>query len=208
MSASSGRISRKSASEHRLFSNHRRALPHLLNDFEYRCAYSLRLVSENGGEMNMEVDHFDPRPHVKRNRYGNLFLSTRLCNNRKGNHWPNDEDRKRGIRFLNCCEEVDYGKHIFEDPDTHEVFGVTPEGRYHVRRLDLNDPEFVSERKERTRLHELLKNTRVEFTKDFSHIPQNAIGQIRLLISELEREISEKIPMLPTMKRSDAKSRD
>jgi len=47
---------------------------------------------------------------------------------------------------------VDYGKHIFEDPVTHQVFGVTPAGRYHVRHCDLNDDLYVAERRDRAEI--------------------------------------------------------
>ena len=53
---------------------------------------------------------------------------------------------------------MDYGIHIFEDPDTHEIVGITPEGKYHVRNCDLNAPHFIEERKERTKLWNLLES--------------------------------------------------
>lgn len=106
----------------------------------------------------MEIDHFNPKKKRARiQEYANLFLATRHCNGAKGNRWPSKKDIQRRLRFLNCCKETDYGVHIFEDPDTHEVVGVTPEGKYHVRYCDLNDPYFIKERKERTNLWRLLK---------------------------------------------------
>jgi len=61
-----------------------------------------------------------------------------------------------GIRFLDCCREWDYGEHIFEDPTTHRVVGVTPPGRYHVRMCDLNAPHLIRERKDRSQLRRIL----------------------------------------------------
>lgn len=105
----------------------------------------------------MEVDHFNPkRKNDPIQQYTNLFLSTRHCNGAKRDRWPSKKDRQLGARFLNCCLEADYGLHIFEDPDTHALVGVTPEGRYHVRNCDLNAPHLVEERAERAKLWRLL----------------------------------------------------
>jgi hypothetical protein len=111
------------------------------------------------GLTTMEVDHFNPTLSSNaRNQYQNLFYSTRHCNNAKRRHWPTSGQQRKGIRFLNCCEEHDYGVHIFEDPKTHRVFGITPAGRYHVRICDLNAPHFVRERTDRAQLSDLLTN--------------------------------------------------
>jgi hypothetical protein len=107
----------------------------------------------------MEVDHFNP--HKKNDYiqvYDNLFLATRHCNGAKRDRWLSNRQRRLGARFLNCCKETDYGVHILEDPDTHELVGVTPEGKYHVRNCDLNAPHLVEERAERAELWDLLEN--------------------------------------------------
>ncbi|PZR70528.1 MAG: hypothetical protein DLM73_17615 [Chthoniobacterales bacterium] len=110
-----------------------------------------------GSAMLMEIDHFDSSIKGRdRHRYDNLFLSSRYCNNKKQGNWPSAELRGRGIRFLNCCLEQDYGEHIFENPVTHRVFGVTPPGIYHVRMLDLNAPHLVEERRDRSEYRKLL----------------------------------------------------
>jgi hypothetical protein len=67
----------------------------------------------------------------------------------KSNQWPTNKERANGIRFLNCCKEIEYGIHIFEDPDNHEVVGITSAGRYHVDACDLNADHFTKERKKR-----------------------------------------------------------
>jgi len=85
-------------------------------DFEERCAYSMQHTYRAGGATCMEVDHFDPRKKLDEiQKYPNLFLATRHCNGAKRDRWPNNHERKLGVRFLNCCSEVDYGIHIFED---------------------------------------------------------------------------------------------
>src|SRR5260370_9241981 len=134
----------------------KRALPFLRADFKGRCAYSMQHESRPG-LRSMEVDHFNPFLRGnRRHRYTNLFFSTRHCNNAKRRHWPTASQLSKDIRYLNCCEELDYGVHIFEDPETNRLVGATPAGRYHIRMCDLNAPHFVRERSERPALRELL----------------------------------------------------
>lgn len=138
-----------------------RSLPYLLKDFEHRCAYSMQHCFTLGLKT-MEVDHFNPRlPSRLRDRYENLYLASRHCNNSKRNHWPTTAQMKEGIRFLDCCREWDYGEHIFEDSTTHQVLGVTPAGRYHVRMCDLNAPHLIRERRDRSQLRRILASSPV-----------------------------------------------
>src|SRR5439155_16499453 len=89
----------------------KRALPHLLKDFERRCAYSMRHVQIAGGLLHMEIDHFNPTLKSRaRNAYSNLMLATRLCNNIKKDAWPTPNDIAAGARLLNPTVEMDYGE--------------------------------------------------------------------------------------------------
>ena len=138
-----------------------------------------------GGRKCMEIDHFNPNKKKDPiQQYRNLFLSTRHCNGAKRDRWPSNKDRLLGVRFLNCCEETDYDVHILEDPETHEVVGVTPEGKYHVRNCDLNAPHLVEERAERARLWRLLEARPVRLKRTTWDLPPEA----RAL-----REIAEKM---------------
>src|SRR6266403_591999 len=79
-----------------------RALPHLLEDFKHRCAYSMRHVQVAGGLRHMEIDHFDPTlSGAARNAYSNLMLATRHCNNMKSDGWPTPKQIAAGSRLLN-----------------------------------------------------------------------------------------------------------
>jgi len=143
---------------------YRSAWPHLMSDFGERCAYSMQHISKAGGSKSMEVDHFNPRRKKDEvQEYLNLFLASRHCNGAKGNHWPSNKERKRGIRFLNCCEEADYDIQILEDPDTHKVVGMTPAARFHIRYCDLNDPWLIEERKDRNTLWNFIENKAIFF---------------------------------------------
>lgn len=130
--------------------SYRKALPELRRDFDDRCAYCMRHI---GTETEMHIDHFDPRKKKsKRQEYANLFLADAHCNCAKGDAWPTPEESDAGCRFLNCCDEYDYGTVIFEEPITHELIGVTPAAIYHIETIDLNDPGLIEERKSRAEI--------------------------------------------------------
>ena len=130
--------------------SYRKALPELRRDFEDRCAYCMRHI---GTETEMQIDHFDPRQKGDKIQvYSNLFLSDAHCNGAKSDIWPTPEEQEAGCRFLNCCDEYDYGTVIFEDPQTHELVGKSPAAIYHIDVIDLNDPGLIEERKTRAEL--------------------------------------------------------
>ncbi|MDQ3119168.1 MAG: hypothetical protein M3Q89_06315 [Verrucomicrobiota bacterium] len=168
------------------------ALPALRRDFADRCAYSMQHRNRAGGsEMLMEIDHFDPTlKNRQRHRYSNLFLASRYCNNKKQGQWPSREARAKGVRFLNCCKEQDYGEHIFENPVTHQLAGVTPAGRYHIRMLDLNAPHLIAERAERSEFHRLLYVER-KIVKE-SAAAMHAFHEIK-------RQLDFLIPLIPSL---------
>lgn len=152
---------------------YREAWDCLALDFESRCAYSMQHVYRAGGRSCMEVDHFNP--HKKQNsiqEYKDLFPATRHCNLSKRDRWPSNKDREVGIRFLNCCDEIDYDVHILEDPDTHELVGMTPAGKYHIRNCDLNAPHLVQERVRRAEIWRLLESTSITLKKGKSLPPE------------------------------------
>ena len=172
-----------------------RALPFLLKDFQHRCAYSMQ-HSSTIGVRTIEVDHFNPRLRGdSRNRYSNLYLSTRHCNNSKGQHWPTTAQMNEGIRFLDCCSEWDYGEHIFEDPITHQLFGVTPAGRYHIRMCDLNAPQFMRERTIRSRLRVIL-NSSPAIIRDLEKGLE--LSNLLTLLTDIAERFIPPIPSKPT----------
>jgi len=172
---------------------HREAFPYLMEDFQKRCAYSMQHITRAGGPRNMEVDHFNPN-HKKDyfQEYSNLFLATGHCNGWKSDRWPTNKDRDLHFRFLDCTKDPDYGVHIFEDPDTHEVVGVTNEGRYHVRNCDLNAPHFIKERTERAAYWETLENTAMT-----SKVPFPLPPVFDKLFQDLQHVVGEMIPPIP-----------
>jgi hypothetical protein len=177
----------------------RRAIGALRTDFEDRCAYSMQHCQHAGGMSALEIDHFDPRrknDHIQ--DYDNLFLARRNSNLRKSANWPSPELMKRGIRFLNCCEEMDYGKCIFEDPITSRVFGTTPAAKYHIRVLDLNAEELITERKTRANIVKILASTSVTVRRrpGGSQGVQQDFKLPLLIIQHLREQLKTMIPSI------------
>lgn len=138
----------------------------------------------------MEVDHFDYR-HKEDvlQDYNNLFLASRHCNLAKLQK-PTPKERAAGLRLLNPCQEMDYGCHIFEDPLTYELVGVTPYGKYHIRTCDLNAEHLVCERRERAEIWRLIRqNGGITARRDSDlELAREAIGALR---TQAEKMIPE-----------------
>ena len=143
----------------------------------------------------MEIDHFNPLlKGASRNKYANLFLASRHCNGSKSNTWPSRSARKKGIHFLNPCEEIDYGVHIVEHPLTHRLIGLTPAGDFHITCCDLNAIHLVEERRERAKIHNLLSGTGI--TSKQNLFDTAVLEPIELLREQLDKMIPL-IPYLP-----------
>lgn len=177
---------------------YRTALGILLNESEGRCAYSLEHVDDVGRKL-IEVDHFDPTlKHPERNRHGNLLPATRHVNGSKGQYWPSAADLKMGLYIINPYAEADYGTHIIEVPATGELRGLTPTGRWHIERLDLNADHLVLKRLDRTKFIQAIKQTAFSTGSDPSG------KQFKTLVAALKEfeksYLTKTIPPLPTKK--------
>lgn len=184
------RVARGRAPEGRLtqFNYRSRASEALRRDFNDRCAYSQRHTLF-AGLTNMDVDHFNPRLYGdRRHQYDNLMWSTHICNVAKSDKWPTKEEEQRGQRFLNPCKEWEYGDHIAENPVTHELVGKTPEGRYHIRMLRLNDESFVWERTMRAEFLQVLANPALR---------QGSFEEIRNQLAVVRSKLEILIPEIP-----------
>lgn len=194
MSASTARLKRGTPPAKK-FRRHtyRKALPFLLEEFDGRCVYSDQHYLEAGGLRSMEIDHVDPR-RKKRvvQEYSNLVLATRHCNGAKSDFWPNARQLANGLRVINPCLEADWGVHVFEDPDSHRLWGATPTGIWHIRTLDLNAQHFVTERKLRAELRPLVAAKPVTITGTWA----SGFPEIPELLKLVNRLIGD-IPLAP-----------
>lgn len=167
---------------------HRAALPELIRDFGPRCAYSMQHQSRSG---TLEVDHFDPRKKKALIQdYKNLFPASRHCNGKKSDNWPNKAEQAAGCRFLNPCEEMDYEEQIFENPETHELIGITPAARWHIRICGLNANHLIEERCRRAKHWNTLNNQGVTFKEGVAHhvakeLIKNYREEVELMIPQI-----------------------
>ncbi|MHB8519513.1 MAG: HNH endonuclease [Limisphaerales bacterium] len=164
-------------------------MPELMRDFGGRCAYSMQHQSRSGA---LEVDHFDPRLKKELIQdYSNLFPASRHCNGKKSDIWPGKEELAAGCRFLNPCEEMDYGEQIFEDAATHRLIGTTPAAIWHVRVCGLNADHLVFERRRRAEHWTQIKRTAVLVRGN-----QVEVGR---LIRKYREEVELMIPEIPAV---------
>ena len=173
------------------------ALPELMRDFDGRCAYSMQHNKRCG---QLEVDHFDPRRKKDLIQdYNNLFPASRHCNRKKSNTWPTREELVAGCRFLNPCEEVDYGEQIFEDLDTHRLVGTTPAAIWHIRVCGLNADHLVYERRRREEHWAEIKRTAVRIKGN-----QQAVAE---LIQKYREEVELMIPEIAPLPKAAGPSK-
>lgn len=145
----------------------------------------------------MEIDHFNPTLKRRaRNAYSNLMLATRLCNNIKRDAWPAPSDIAIGARLLNPTVEMDYGEHIFEDPNTNELVAVSPEGSYHIDVLDLNNETFVWEREKRARYATL--------KREYAATLSGSFPELRDMLITVNEVFDLLIPFIPAPTTSTA----
>lgn len=137
----------------------------------------------------MEIDHHNPTlKGTELHQYENLFPATRHCNGSKRGIWPSKDAQDKGVRFLNPCEEEDYGSQIFEDPDSHVLIGTTPSAIYHIEILHLNAPFLVQERMDRARLSKLISQTLVT-VRGPGAIVQNQFQDLQRILGTMIQEI-------------------
>jgi len=179
-------------------STYRKAKPFLLRESDGRCAYSLQHV-ERVGYKCIDVDHFNPNlKGPSRNNYTNLLPATRHCNGSKSDLWPTGDLRKAGVRFLNPTKEQDYGVHIFEDAESHQLVGITPAGRYHIRCCDLNAPHLVLERCDRAKLREILNEYHVRAKAPLQLLDGKEICDTSAVLRAIAEKMIPPIPVPPS----------
>ena len=143
---------------------------------------------------SLEIDHFDPRRKKDLIQdYKNLFRASRHCNGKKSHTWPNQAELVAGCRFLNPCEEMDYGEQIFEDFQTHELIGVTPAARWHIRICGLNANHLMDERRRRAKHWNTIHNRGITVKGGVPH----QVAQE--LMKNYREEVELMIPPIPPL---------
>jgi hypothetical protein len=183
-----GRVERGLPSKAYYRTTVREAISDLVRDFENRCAYSMQHADWLGGLGGLHVEHFNPNlKSAEIQDYFNLFPVSHTCNTVKGKKWPTKEELADGLRFLNCCEEVDYGEQIFEDPISHELVGTTPAAKFHLRHCGLKGGRtgayFRDQREKRSQLWKTLEGYGVTPTNvETIHVADPAVQSLIALV--------------------------
>ncbi len=122
-------------------SNYKKHKTELIEDFHGLCGYCGKNFEATFCES--QIDHFIPQeqyPEYK-NKYSNLVLSCKACNNRKNQDWPSKDplknitdDAKQG--YIDPASD-EFDQHL-ERLEDGSIKGKTEIGKYMVKRLGLN----------------------------------------------------------------------
>lgn len=138
----------------------------------------------------LEVDHFDPRKKtLVFQDYANLFPASRSCNGKKSDWWPTEEEKRAGCRFLNPCEEMDYDEQILEHPISHELIGLNPAARWHIRMCGLNAPLLILERQKRASHWQTIKDSMFVMKK-------SNYAQLIEMVTKYNEEVALMVPLI------------
>lgn len=179
---------------------YRKAKPFLKLEFGGRCCYSMLHCDVAGGDKAMDVEHFKPKKFPKAHSYRNLLYCSRHCNSSKGSTWPSKKERNAGFRFINPCEEIDYGVHIFEHIDTGILVAVSNAGSYQIEKCGLNAPFLIKARKQRTKIKKMLAVINVE--RDIAALSKFGISaneNLNTLELTLKSLLDKEIPDIPPL---------
>lgn len=167
----------------------KKALPHLLKDFEKRCAYCLDPDEFRHPSQN-HVEHFNCKLHGrKRHQYKNLMLGCATCNCCKHDK-PVVNPYDKNQRLLNCTEETEFPEHIQESPDG-QWHALTEAGQYHLTSIGLQERCHQAKRAERRRMAERVYSLLTQAVHYQTYNPtilhEQVMGMIRDTLSLLDK---------------------
>ena len=161
----------------------KKALPHLLTDFEKRCAYCID-PNDFRHPTQDQIDHFNCKLKERlRHQYNNLMLACAACNRTKHDK-PIVNPYDKAQRMLNCTEENEFVEHIVEQ-ENGQWEGKTDAGIYHLETIGLREECHRKKREARKKLAERivkLYTTAVEFK---SANPAETLQQLKGTISDI-----------------------
>jgi hypothetical protein len=165
----------------------KKALPHLLKDFDAHCAYCLD-PSELRHPSQNHVEHFDCKLRERqRHQYVNLMLACVTCNMCKHDK-PVVNKFNPKQRLLNCTKENEFCLHIKEN-EMGEWEPQTPAGFYHIQSIGLDEQCHSKKRFMRRRLAEsilTLYTTAIQYLGHNPRVIHDAImGHTKAIVEEL-----------------------
>lgn len=136
---------------------------YLRREFGNLCVYC-RLPDTLTVAPHFSVDHYKPKskfPSLECD-YGNLYYCCSRCNPRKNDYWPKTA---KDPNFINPCDH-DMASNLRFDKSTCEIAHRTDDGKFMIEVLELNDPQFITLRKNLLTLVEAL-DAQIESRKQF-----------------------------------------
>jgi HNH endonuclease len=165
------------------FTYRKKALPHLMKDFDGHCAYCLD-PKEFRAPSQSHVEHFDCKlKGRKRHFYKNLMLACAACNMSKhGKPVRNPFNAEQ--RLINCTEENEFVEHIRETEDG-QWEAMTPAGRYHLESIGLREDCHRNKRRARRVMIEEIAKLFKTAVKYETHNPAELHDQMMVTIRSL-----------------------
>jgi hypothetical protein len=165
------------------FTYRKKALPHLIKDFNGHCAYCLDPKEFRAPSQN-HVEHFDCKlKGRKRHFYKNLMLACAACNMSKHDKPVNNPFDKEQ-RLLNCTEENEFVEHIRETEDG-QWEAMTPAGHYHLESIQLREDCHRNKRRARRAMAEEIAKLFQTAVKYETHNPAELHNQMMATIRSL-----------------------
>lgn len=166
----------------------KRALPHLLRDFERCCAYCLDPDDFRHPSLN-HVDHFNCKLRGrKRHQYANLMLGCAACNQEKHDK-PVRNPLKAEQRLLNCTNECEFPEHITETADGQWV-ARSEAGKYHLASIGLTEKCHMKKRAARREMAERILELCTTAIRYEAHNPaemhEQVMQMVRCILKQLE----------------------
>jgi HNH endonuclease len=172
----------------------KKALPHLMRDFDGQCAYCLD-PKEFRAPSQSHVEHFDCKlKGRKRHFYKNLMLACAACNMSKhGKPVKNPFNEEQ--RLLNCTEENEFVEHIRETGDG-QWEAMTPVGYYHLESIGLREDCHRNKRRARKVMTEEIAKLFKTAVKYETHNPAELHNQMMVTIRSLLAELKNFPPLI------------
>jgi hypothetical protein len=124
---------------------------YLQKEGSYQCVYCALKDNVLGGIDHYHVEHYKPKSNERFkylvNDYKNLFYSCPICNRFKWMDWPADPAPDHSIPAYPNPSEIDYNSIFDINFETGEIFGKFPASKYMEKKLYLNRPHLILERK-------------------------------------------------------------
>lgn len=163
----------------------------LEEDFFGICGYCGKVFKST--ICDSQIDHFIPKnkyPEYE-NKYSNLVLACKVCNNKKRSDWPSGiaeksitSDGKKG--YVDPCD-VEYDKHLTRCDDG-SIIGLTDVGKYMAKRMGF-DYRPIAETYKINELYIAIQKLRELKDRNSSEYDPDLLSQLFIECEDLRQAI-------------------